>query len=180
MGGTISLETNFTAFDWTYIDGDSLWTVFFKIILIEYPGYYHVLAYMDTSLYDTLPDLRIVNCSLMADTLVTDCKLVIPNVITPGGNGSNDFLGIKKLNPLRENELTIYDRWGKSVFHQKNYKCIFKGSDYVNTEEAFKGLSRGGQKLPDGTYYYAFKYASIPEKDRKTYTGVISIIWDNP
>jgi len=178
MGGEISLETNFTAFDWTYLDKDSLFTVFEKSIDIEYPGYYHVLAYMDTSLYDTLPDLRIVNCFLMADTLVEDCPLVIPNVITPGGNSYNDVLGIKKLNPVRENELTIYDRWGKNVFRQKNYQCIYKNKQYLNKEDAFEGLSRGGQKLPDGTYYYAFKYAAIPEN--KTYTGIITIIWDIP
>jgi len=174
MGGDISLETNFTAFDWRYFDKDSTWTIFENTIYIEYPGRYTILAYMDTSLYDTLKDLRIVNCFMIADTIVDDCPLVFPNVITPNGDGYNDVLGIKKLNPVRKNELTIYDRWGKSVFHQKDYKCIFKNGVYLNTEDAFEGISRGGQKLPDGTYYYSFKYASIPKK--KTYSGIIMIL----
>ena len=174
MGGELNLETNFTAFYWTHVDTDSSSTVFEKNYPIEYPGTYIVRAYMDTSLYDTLKNLRIVNCFLMADTLVTDCDLVIPNVITPGNDGKNDVLGIKKLNPARENELTIYDRWGKTVFHQKNYKCIFKGNQYLNIEDAFDGKSRSGQKLPDGIYHYAFKYAAIPKG--KTYTGAITIL----
>jgi gliding motility-associated-like protein len=175
MSGTIDLETNFTAFDWTYIDRDSTITQKEKNYQIEYPGYYHVYAYMDTSLYDTLKDLRIVaTCSLEKDTLVNDCELIIPNVITPNDDGINDWFGIKKLNPERENELTIYDRWGKTVFHKKNYKCIYKGSTFLNKEDAFTGLSRGGQKLPDGTYYYAFKYASIPKP--KKYTGTLVIL----
>jgi len=175
MGGTISLETNFTAFVWRFMGKDS--TVFEKSIYIEEPGYYLVIAYMDTSLYDTLKDLRIVSCSPPPEDLtVEDCPLVIPNVITPNGDGVNDVLGIKKLNPVRENELTIYDRWGKNVFHQKNYKCIYKNGKYLNMEDAFAGISRGGKKLPDGTYYYAFKYASFPKS--KTYTGTIFIITD--
>jgi gliding motility-associated-like protein len=174
MQGSITLETNFTAFNWTYLDKDSTWTETEGSIEIEYPGYYHVHAYMDTSLYDTLRDLRIVNCFLEKDTLVEDCPLIIPNVITPNGDNQNEMLGIKKLNPVRENELTIYDRWGKVVFHQRNYKCIFKGSAYLNQEDAFKGISQGGQKLPEGTYYYAFKYASIPKT--KKYTGTIVIL----
>ncbi|MCL1850976.1 MAG: gliding motility-associated C-terminal domain-containing protein [Bacteroidetes bacterium] len=172
--GTIELETNFTAFGWTYLDKDSMWTETEKSTDIEYAGYYRVHAYMDTSLYDTLQNLRIVNCFLEKNTLVEDCPLIIPNVITPNGDNQNEMLGIKKLNPVRENELTIYDRWGKVVFHQKNYKCIFKGSAYLNQEDAFKGISQGGQKLPEGTYYYAFKYASIPKT--KKYTGTIVIL----
>jgi len=179
MGGDIILGTNFTAFDWIYYKDankeiDTTFTVYEKNIFIDNPGYYIVIAYMDTSLYEILGDLRIVNCFDVADTTVGDCPLVIPNVITPGIDNHNDILGIKKLNPNRENELTIYDRWGKNVFHQKNYKCIFKGGAYLNIEDAFDGRSRGGQKLPDGTYYYAFKYASIPKS--KTYTGIIMIL----
>jgi gliding motility-associated-like protein len=134
---------------------------------------------MDTSLYDTLTDLRIVNCYKTEEKLVEDCPLVIPNVFTPDGDGYNDYFAIRKLNLQRENELIIYDRWRKNVFQQKNYKCHFKDSKYYNTEEAFTGLSRGGQNLPEGTYYYAFKYNAIPKKKAKTYTGIVTILRDN-
>jgi len=186
--GTINLETNFTAFDWIFNidkykktnDRDSSFTVFISSpaketsLPIEYSGYYKVKAYMDTSLYDTLKDLRITNCFREKDTVVADCTLVIPNVITPNGDGKNDILGIKKLNPARDNELVIHDRWGKTVFKKRDYKCVFKGDGYHNIEEAFAGLTNGEQKLPDGTYYYSFVYDAIPKK--KTYTGTIVIL----
>jgi len=173
--GMITLKTNFTAFKWRYIEMGKDTTTFEPNLEVEYSGHYYVIAYMDTSLYEILTDLRIVNC-LSPDTTVTveDCVLVIPNVITPNGDNKNEYFGIKKLNPSRENELTIYDRWGKNVFHKKNYPCVFRKNEYHNVEEAFAGISRGGQKLPDGTYYYAFKYDAIP--DPKTYTGVLLII----
>jgi gliding motility-associated-like protein len=176
MGGSIELETNFTAFNWTYKDTDSiLYTALRdKSIEIELPGIYYVLAYMDTSLYDTLKDLRIVNCYKDTIIQVDDCPLIIPNVITPNDDRSNDVFAIKKLNPVRDNELTIYDRWGKVVFSQKNYKCIYKKGEYMNTDGAFDGFSRNGRKLPEGTYYYAFKYFAFP--DGKTYTGTLMIL----
>ena len=190
MEGTIEYkESNFTAFDWEYFSRenlkkpDSLWTVLKeKSIEIKEPGYYHVYAYMDTSLYDTLDYLRIVatTCAKPKSITVEDCTLVIPNVFTPNGDGKNEVFGIKKLNLKRENELTIHDRWGKEVFRQKNYKCVYKSDGYHNTENAFDGHSRGGQKLPDGTYYYAFKYDAftVPKKKAKTYTGVVVILRD--
>jgi len=184
MQGSFTLETNFTAFDWIYYKDkeqkkDSTWTVLQeKTQEIFNPGYYYVKAYMDTSLYEILTDLRIfdVDCYLKADTLVEDCPLIIPDVITPNGDGYNDVLGIKKLNLDRENELTIYDRWGKIVFHQKNYQCVFKGDAYHNSEEAFAGLSRGGQKLPEGAYYYAMKYEALGDKVKKMYSGTLMIL----
>ncbi|MDR0207112.1 MAG: gliding motility-associated C-terminal domain-containing protein [Bacteroidales bacterium] len=177
MGGTIELETDFTAFDWTYLDTDSIWSELRnKSLEVELSGSYYVLAYMDTSLYDTLKDLRIVNCSKDTIVIVEDCKLIIPNVLTPNGDGYNDVFGIKKLNLSRENELTIYDRWGKSVYHQRNYKCIYKKGNFENIDGAFDGKSRGGEDLPEGTYYYAFKYNAFPDKNKKTYTGTLMII----
>ena len=180
--GFITLETNFTAFNWIFNkdkyrvpERDTAFTWFEPELPIEYSGHYFVQGYMDTSLYDTLKDLRIVNCSsAIKYLLVPDCPLIIPNVITPNDDGRNDVLGIKKLNPERENELVIYDRWGKNVWSQKNYKCVFKASAYHNEEDAFKGLARGGRKLPDGTYYYAFIYDAIPKKIR--YTGTLVIL----
>jgi gliding motility-associated-like protein len=183
--GTIELQTNFTAFDWIEVPDkikhpeiDTTYTVYEPKIDIDYSGWYYVTAYMDTSLYEILTDLKIVNCELKADTVVNDCDLIIPDVFTPNGDGTNDYFGIRKLNPKRENDLTVYDRWGRTVFHQKNYRCVYKGNEYLNIEDAFIGLSRGGQKLPDGTYYYAFKYDALPKG--KVYTGTLLILSGAP
>ena len=173
MGGKIDLETDFTAFRWIYRDIDT--TLFEKTLEIEFPGKYIVIASMDTSLCDTLANLRIVNnCDKTAEIEVEDCPLIFPDVFTPNGDGKNDVFGIKKLNLERENELTIYDRWGKVVFQQKNYKCLFKGGKYENIEDAFIGNTMGGQKLPEETYYYAFKYDAIPKMKR--YKGAFVIL----
>jgi len=181
--GVIEVFSNFTAFDWVWFNNRRA-TSFTNLGLdmgnleIEEAGNYSVTAYMDTSWHRILNDLLITNCSLRLDTLVEDCLLIIPDIITPNGDGMNDVFGIKKLNPDRENELTIYDRWGKTVFSQKDYQCVFKGGAYLNIKEAFAGLSRNGQALPDGTYYYAFVYDAFPKKI--TYSGTVTIMRGTP
>lgn len=91
----------------------------------------------DTTLQDTLT-VMIIN-------------LFIPNAMT--SNAPNDKLTFKETvgeenykdivlsEVYLSNELWIYDRWGRRVYHT---------TDYVNS-------SWDGGKLPDGTYFYVFK-----------------------
>lgn len=80
-----------------------------------------------------------------------------PNVITPNGDGTNDYFEIPNL-PLDVcgdwyEEIVIYNRWGNRLF-------TAKGRDF--RWDAFKE--------PDGVYFYYVKYT------RSVYKGHISII----
>ncbi|MDR1680290.1 MAG: gliding motility-associated C-terminal domain-containing protein [Prevotellaceae bacterium] len=66
--------------------------------------------------------------------------IVVPNVLTPNNDGSNDILVIKGLDEYLSNELTIVNRWGNQVFYMKNYNNSFTG-----------------EKLQDGVYFYKLK-----------------------
>ncbi|MCC7050605.1 MAG: gliding motility-associated C-terminal domain-containing protein, partial [Bacteroidia bacterium] len=81
-------------------------------------------------------------------------ELYFPNIITPNGDGKNDMLTIKNLTQYPENQLLIYNRWGKKVFEKNNYQ---------NDWDA-KGME-------DGTYYYIVK---VPKQ--KDYEGFVSVI----
>jgi gliding motility-associated-like protein len=68
----------------------------------------------------------------------------VPNVVTPNGDGLNDYLVIDDLDLNRnQTELVIYNQWGDLVFKAAPYKNDWGGQ--------FKS-----QPLPDGTYYYLF------------------------
>ncbi len=69
--------------------------------------------------------------------------IAAPNVFTPNGDGINDFLIFEGLNFYPENSLSVYNRWGIS---------LFTASPYRNNWDAH-GLS-------EGTYYYVLE---IPE-----------------
>jgi len=85
---------------------------------------------------------------------IKDTKCVsIPNVITPNGDGVNDWFNIRCIDTglFPENSLLVYSQWGDKVF---------EASPYINDEaDAWYGTLNGdvGKDLPDGVYFYIFK-----------------------
>jgi hypothetical protein len=117
---------------------------------------------------------------------VNPVKLKIPNVFTPNGDGINDYFIISldggkdtpegggtrgddgdyeheydPYEPLSRyyeaTELTIFNRWGRVVYHSKDYKNDWDGDN-----------------LPDGTYFYVLKCHGL--KQDATYQGSIAIV----
>lgn len=87
---------------------------------------------------------------------VVDAVLEVPNVFTPNGDGANDFLKFKNLEVLGSNNLTIFNRWGKKVFEQDNYKNDWNGGGHV-----------------DGTYFFIL---SVPGATPNHYEGYIQLM----
>ena len=123
--------------------------------------------------------------SSITHTVTLEADLIFPNVITPNGDGVNDVFAIGNLNTsmnsydpdrYRNNELTIYDRWGKQVYHALNYDT-FKDM----TGERGDGIIVGDQvfdasKVNDGTYYFTFYYKG--KLKTVNYHGTLQIIRD--
>jgi gliding motility-associated-like protein len=66
--------------------------------------------------------------------------------ITPDATpGKNDFLFFDYLDQYPDNSITIFNRWGQQVYHEKPYP-----NDDMN---GWKG-TYNGMPLPAGTYYY--------------------------
>ncbi len=98
----------------------------------------------------------------LADNVSTDTKnilgLSIPNVFTPNGDGMNDTFTIVGLNIYPENEILIFNRWGNSVFQEKNYHNEWTGP----------GLS-------EGTYFYILKVKSTAG-EWEDYHGYLTLL----
>lgn len=92
----------------------------------------------------------------------TDLKSVanitIPNVFTPNGDGMNDTFVIPGLEFFEANELTMFNRWGSTVYDKKGYKNDWDGS-----------------QLNEGTYFYLLKIKSASNK-WEVYKGFVTII----
>ena len=115
---------------------------------------------------------------------VNPVKLKIPNVFTPNNDGFNDYFIItldgeggsssgdgkgnrdaiyeyENYEPLNRyyesSELTVFNRWGRIVYHSKDYQNNWDGGD-----------------LSDGTYFYVLKCHGL--KQDATYQGSIAII----
>ena len=78
------------------------------------------------------------------DLIIEDC--VIPNIITPNGDGLNDFFITKYSKIYNDVNITILNRWGKLVYEASNY------------QNQWNGLNTNGSKLSGGTYYYFITY----------------------
>ena len=96
-------------------------------------------------------------CSSSVSYVISvEAPLEFTNVLTPNNDGVNDLFAIKNLDPSYPNDLNIYDRWGKRVFHAENYQTYMKDDGVIyNPETAFNP-----EKYSDGVYYFTFTYYS--------------------
>ena len=88
-------------------------------------------------------------------------ELEIYNLVTPDGDGKNDYWRIGGIENHPDNEVLIFNRWGTKVRE-------FIG--YDNADKRWNGTNDMDEYLPDGVYYYILKV-----KELKTYTGWIYI-----
>jgi gliding motility-associated-like protein len=73
--------------------------------------------------------------------------LIIPEGISPNGDGVNDFFEIIGLEDYPRNKLTIYNRWSHVVYEQSNYSNDWDG-------HSSSPMTLGNGLLPKGTYFY--------------------------
>lgn len=76
------------------------------------------------------------------NNVVNDVSQLIPNVISPNGDGKNDYWRLDFIDVYYKNAvIEIFNRWGESIFRSTGYS------------NAWDGTYRG-DALPVGAYYY--------------------------
>jgi len=100
-----------------------------------------------------------------ANNSATDIRLIsnltVPNVFTPNGDGKNETFIIPGLQQYPDNELSIVNRWGGTVFQKKGY---------VNEWD--------GRGLNEGTYFYVLR-VKTPQGNQEIYRGYITLARGN-
>jgi len=134
--------------------------------VVDQPGFYTVWA---TDPVSGCMDMDTVTIIATGNSLVDLSTVQLPNVVSPNGDGRNDvwrpFLpanpGLDVTALFESYSLTIFDRWGKTVFESLN-----GGKRSWNPKDA-----------DDGTYFYKIKYSAeceaIIDKDL---TGAIMVL----
>jgi len=136
---------------WEFGDGNTSTDPNYTTHTYVAPNNYTVVLYVS----------NIYGCSdsLSQDLLCLD--LEFPNIITPNGDGKNDYFVITGADLIYSDgnptNLCIYNRWGKKVFETENYNNDWDGDN-----------------LADGVYYYIFEYL-----EGETYTGSLTILGNN-
>ena len=113
---------------------------------------------------------NITGCKTVTDSLklkVEPCDLIIPNVITPNGDGFNDYFYIPNLNFYPNSSIVIFNRWGKKVYESSNYQNDWDGENHS-----------------DGVYYFILNinYGSSNNSNdeiKQEIHGIITVIGKN-
>lgn len=126
--------------------------VFFK------PGTYQIklLVTSDKGCVDTLSKYLYVDTS-------SKPVFFIPNVITPDGDGMNDYFTIESSMPV-QSSCVIRNRWGQVMYE--------KG---MNFEPVNWNGRQNGMECPDGAYYF-FINLYTDGIHAKEYTGILQLI----
>ncbi len=132
-----------------------------------------------TTFTSTNVDINFPNSGIYTVTLVADNGIcsdtytmeiiigglgIIPELITPNGDGKNDLFEIKGLNFYPKNKLQIYNRWGNMVYSAEPYN-----NDWDGTPN--KALIGSG-KLPVGTYFVILDFG---DDKTEVYKGYVQL-----
>jgi gliding motility-associated-like protein len=110
----------------------------------------------------TLIVTNAAGCMDTITSIVTALEgILIPNVFTPNGDGTNDEFYIPN-SGLKEYNIEIFDRWGVKIFES------------TAPDIRWDGRSTSGNMCTDGTYYYILK-AITTTRDYST-TGFVTLI----
>lgn len=92
------------------------------------------------------------HCDMYCDTanilfiVSANYVVVVPELVTPNGDGANDTFIITNIDKFPENELIILNRWGDKIYIAHPYTNDWYGQ--CNT-----GLLLGGETVTNGTYF---------------------------
>jgi gliding motility-associated-like protein len=93
-------------------------------------------------------------------------ELIIPQGVTPNGDGINDYFNIEGLE-YTFNELVIINTGGAVVYRSRDYR-----SD--DPDGAWTGLDLSGNEVPEGTYYFLLTIQGAQDMSVPVYTANIS------
>ncbi len=119
-----------------------------SITIVADTSTYYVLKQKDFKFNETAD-----TCFITVDPFC----LHIPNVITPNGDGSNDFFVIQG-DPELSLNLQLFNRWGKIVYQNNHYRNNWPAKD-----------------IADGVYFYVVK-ATSATGESKEYQGSVGVV----
>lgn len=150
-------SSNAVSWAWTFGDGNNS--------LLQNPsntyfanGNYIVTQYA----YDAFGCVDSASVIININTVTNTINTLIPNAISPNGDGKNDVWKlpfIKLLYPQATVE--VYNRWGQQIFYSEGYETPWDGT--------YKG-----EQVTQGTYYYIINLNVDSEPE--PYKGTILVL----
>jgi gliding motility-associated-like protein len=148
--GFMPLDVSFTGtstgntFEWNFGDGTTGSSLEETHIYSELGTYTAILTVSDNG-----------NCPITIPFVIEvigESSILIPNVFTPNGDGSNDVFTVVGTN-LTDVNCVIFNRWGQKLYEWDRVKGYWDGRTLA------------GKEVPDGTYFFIVKAKGIDGKE---------------
>lgn len=150
----IDTSTNATSWFWNFDNGDTS-TDQDPTVVYFANGTYDVLQYA----YGAFGCLDSAIVPILINTVTNEIEQLIPNAISPNGDGQNDVWKLNFIDLVNpQAEIIIVNRWGQTVFQSIGYSQPW---DAIYD----------GKSLPEGTYFYIIKIS-----DTEIYKGSILVL----
>lgn len=94
--------------------------------------------------------------------------LEIQQILTPNGDGNNDFFVIPNIDKYANNRIVIFNRYGNTVYEKEQYDNSWDGT--VNKQVV--GGNNPNNLLPSGTYFVFFY-----NNDKLIYKDFVQIVY---
>ena len=104
-----------------------------------------------------------INYDTVIVSVIDDYKISPNNIITPNGDGINDYWIIDNIDNYGSATVFIYDKWGNEIYVKTAY------------DNSWNGTNSNNDILPDGTYYYVITF----DGSDVNYNGAVSILRNN-
>ncbi|MCA0431513.1 MAG: gliding motility-associated C-terminal domain-containing protein [Bacteroidetes bacterium] len=123
-------------------------------------------------------------CSSITQSTVNltldDCELLLPQGISPNGDGLNEQLQVIVPN-AQSAKLTVFNRWGSELYSVSNTKPATNSKYPLSIEltwdaKAHKGLILGNGIVPSGTYFYIVEVTQN-NGTKKVYKEFVQVVY---
>lgn len=132
---------------WKFGDGTELNVITSQII----HTYMYAGEFVVTHMLETQYGCR----DTVEKTYIVDLEVTVPNIFTPNNDGYNDNFVISGIEYLPNCHLKVYNRWGRIVYENENYKNDWDGGE-----------------VAEGTYYFIL---TLPITDFVPISGTVSV-----
>lgn len=102
---------------------------------------------VDSIMYTLCDEYNACDTAYVYITVECFLFVIIPEGISPNGDGINDAFEIVGINDYPGNHLAIFNRWGHKVFEASDYDNSWQGT-------SDSPVTIGNGMLPKGTYFY--------------------------
>lgn|GEM_PF-1188616 len=115
--------------------------------------------------------VKIISTDVVSDECDTsDCKITMPNIITPNADGINDIFTVQSSCDQVKIKLSIYNRWGQ----------LMVSNDMVSSSKnqvlAFWDGFVNGIPASAGVYFYTIRYQSRASEQSSVQNGTVQVI----